>query len=227
MPPGETSSPQPLLTPEAAASIARADLAAIISKVKAGRSLSAGERAAIMSYQSNGQLPQNVPPRISSKAELAKACGLTRAQLDRELGKEGNPGREPNGSFLTAEWLAWCERRNIGAYGRRARTKDPSEDREDLDLKRLRLEVELKRLELDRQRGDVVDRAERENDLLGLARILSTTLRNLPQRIAATLRDPRAESESAIVCNEALARLAGEVRRLARQDGLAVPEDLK
>ena len=88
---------------EIADKVLRADLNNIKAKVKAGKTLTASERAIIAAH-AGGTNPANLPEggRAGSKAELARALGLNRSQLQNLEKKEGFPKSDDAGNNIAA-----------------------------------------------------------------------------------------------------------------------------
>lgn len=91
----------PGLTEEQARIILKSDLANIVRKVKAGKTLSASERALLATARAGGK-PTSAR-FVSTRAELAEAIGVSRRSVARWLKLPGNPKAQPDGRYEVAE----------------------------------------------------------------------------------------------------------------------------
>jgi len=96
------------ISKEIADKVLRADLNNIKTKVKAGKTLTASERAIIAAHAGGKNLAdQPEGGRASSKAELARALGLNRSQLQNLEKKEGFPKPDDAGNYDVAACVTY------------------------------------------------------------------------------------------------------------------------
>lgn len=93
--------------------ILQADFANLIKKVKAGKTLTAGERALVEAARS-GEPVEAIPARVTSQAELARILGVRRQDIARYRKKPDFPKMAEDGSFEVAACLRW-KRENVAS----------------------------------------------------------------------------------------------------------------
>ena len=107
------------ISKEIADKVLRADLNNIKAKVKAGKTLTASERAIIAAHAGGHNLAEQPESgRASSKAELARALGLNRSQLQNLEKKEGFPKSDDAGNYDVAACVTYLSSEGINLDGR-------------------------------------------------------------------------------------------------------------
>ena len=102
------------ISKEVADKVLRADLNNIKAKVKAGKTLTSSERGIIAAHAGGKSLAdQPEGGRASSKAELARALGMTRSQLQNFEKKEGFPKAADDGTYDVAACVAYLSSEGV------------------------------------------------------------------------------------------------------------------
>jgi hypothetical protein len=83
------------------------DLKNLEQKVKAGKPLSASERAVLQSSLGEGETTDR--RFAKNQVELAAILGVDRKTIQRHRKEEGNPGARPDGRYDIPAWRKWME----------------------------------------------------------------------------------------------------------------------
>lgn len=123
------------LTEEQARLILKGDVANIIRKVKAGRTLSASERTLLATSSAGGK--PSAATHVTTQAELADIIGVSRKSIARWRKLPGNPGTQPDGRYSVAEWVKF----------KRDQMGEDAEDPSAAELKLRQLQLQIEKLE--------------------------------------------------------------------------------
>lgn len=99
------------ISPDQAKKIFEADLANILKKVQAGKSLTTQERAIIQ--MSSGDEKISVPPYAKNKTQLAKILGISRQALDVWWKMPEAPKPLSNHEHDVAQWQRFVQTRSL------------------------------------------------------------------------------------------------------------------
>jgi hypothetical protein len=148
-PAGESKNSDRIITGEQLDQIKRKDIANLIRKVKDGKSLSAAERK-ILERAAGEESSDGETVTTSRLAEIFQVNRKTIAGW-RKDGREGIPakidGKEP-----LAQWRAWfAANPSAGHYDGKPRL-----DRETLLCEKLEVEIAIKKVEYEKEMGDLV-----------------------------------------------------------------------
>ena len=130
-------------TPDIATAVLNKARQNIVAKVAQGGTLTATERA-LMEKSAQSMFPATEsedegPKWVESQIDLAKALGVERRTIQRDLKADGNPGKTPDGRYNVHEWRAW---RRI-----RGRKCGGTQDKHSLECKKLNIDIERKEFE--------------------------------------------------------------------------------
>lgn len=154
-------------------------------------------------------------PTTLKKIDFAKIAGISPGRVSQLIAK-GLPV-EPSGRIDVARAQIWMAE-NINANRREAQTQT----RLPLEVQRRKSDVDLERaeLELQKARGELVDRKATERAIFGRARAERDAWLNWPLRIGAQLADQLDVDEAALLI--ALKRLVREhLAELSEADDVA------
>lgn len=147
------------ISPDVADRLLRADLANIVRKVKAGKTLTAQERRTLQAA-STGDDDDTAPATAKNYVELADILGVTRRTLQDWRKMAGAPEASSNGLHDVAAWRDF--QRKIGGKG--AATPEGGDGDEDglpsepvLKRRKLLLFCREKEMALAERRGELID----------------------------------------------------------------------
>lgn len=193
------------LTPELAKKALLVEAGNVLLKLKAGKTLTAGERALIQSV-AEGENPGEAKAWAETKVELANALGVSRMTIDRwvKLKRNGPPKAEANGRWSINEWKRWMKQTGRGG-GLDGDALDDELPR--LNAKRLLLINE--RLELDNaeRRGELISREEVVKEAADIATRLRGDLYGQAASICETVMKLTDLDEAVKLYNDALDRV--------------------
>ena len=132
--------------------ILRANYRNLVKKVRAGRTLSAGEVNLLQAVQDGGRPDARTFAR--TQAELAELLGVSRRTIQRAMKASGRPEPRPDGRHAVAAWRTFLEAR--GSFD------DGSPDATRLRARQILLQNERLELQLAVMRGEYVRAAEVE-----------------------------------------------------------------
>jgi hypothetical protein len=113
------------LTPDQAEILLSADEGNLAAKVKAGKTLTLGERARLESIRAITSLSpvrgalggegqgEGVPAYVTKKADVARLLGLSRQKLQFHTRRPDFPKRSDSGQYRTADVLAYARRAGL------------------------------------------------------------------------------------------------------------------
>jgi phage terminase Nu1 subunit (DNA packaging protein) len=181
---------------------AKANLANIVKRLKAGKTLTASERKALDEYEAK----QAGEEWVKDTTALAKELGLGRRTIyeARERFPDEAPKKHPDGRKENIkEWRRFCAEKLIG---RDTATKTLA----DLKAELMREQIELARAKNRRESGDVIDREVVEEMLGVLAQKLDLLLR---LKLEVEL-GPRVAGKSAAEANVEGGAILEEIREV-------------
>jgi hypothetical protein len=157
--------PQPVDT----SPIRRANVANIVKKLKAGKTLTAVEMKAIQDLEKEREhLPES-----ANQQEVAALLGITARGLRkiRTEHPDEAPKQLPDGKEDVRAWLAYVRSRPIGP------NKVKGTNREALLCRRIEKQIELQEIQIQRARGQLLDLAEVESLHAAIFGTATSTLR--------------------------------------------------
>ena len=166
------------IKPEDADAVLKRDIANILKKQKKGKPLNATERRIIAKYANTHSQEQ------MSMEEIAAALGCTRQTL-YDLRKQ-YPEKCPTG--VSAKYLANWETAVRTLKGAGKTTAEDNETKAGLQVKKLRIEVELMELKLNKDKGLLISSDDYSASVINLISKSKEQLRwyletNLPARL--------------------------------------------
>jgi phage terminase Nu1 subunit (DNA packaging protein) len=181
---------------------AKANLANIVKRLKAGKTLTASERKALDEYEAK----QAGEEWVKDTTALAKELGISRQAIYEARGRfpDEAPKKHPDGRKENIkEWRRFCAEKLIG---RDTATKTLA----DLKAELMREQIELARAKNRRESGDVIDREVVEEMLGVLAQKLDLLLR---LKLEVEL-GPRVAGKSAAEANVEGGAILEEIREV-------------
>ena len=179
--------------------LAKANVANIGKKLRAGKTLTTAERKALEEYQS-----QNASVWVKDLSALAKELGLSRRAIYDARERFPDEAPKPDGRRENlVEWQRFCSEKLIG---RDVATKTLA----DLKAELMREQIELARAKNRREAGDVIDREIVEAMLGLLAQKLDLLLR---LKLEVEL-GPRVAGKNAAEANVEGAAMLDEIREV-------------
>lgn len=167
----------------------KADLRNLSSKLKDGKPLAAGERAALQSIAQGGEA--SAVAFAHNQVDLARLLGVTRKTIQRHLKREGNPGARADGRYDVLAWREYLKA--FGSAGEDEADKiDAGRERaRNILLKNERLEFDLAVARREYVSAEEVEKAVAA--MIGTARrrLLSGPPTLAPQVVGVTI--PEAE----------------------------------
>ena len=159
------------IKPDEAAALLLKEQEALKKKVKAGRVLTASERAIVSQIASTSDAPKS-EVWAKNKVELASALGVNRKTIERWFEEPDHPEAASNGRYNIAEWKTWAE-----AHGKKL--GDPAPSQAALKARQLLLQNQLLQDKIDVNRKNLV----RVDDVVKMGASLAAAVR----KVAASL----------------------------------------
>ena len=147
--------------------IVRANLANILKKLKAGKTLSASERAAVSDDVSATRL---------NKVGLCRRLDISRPTLDKYLTISGSPIPDHEGKWVLEE-IADFISRHASKVLQPENSKQWKEEKLRLESERITIDIEARKDELARSRGEHISKSEIEKTIVPLMAELGSLLR--------------------------------------------------
>jgi hypothetical protein len=176
----------------------RANVANIVKKLNAGKTLSKTEQAALEEHER--ATAGNIARRLR-KTELAKELGISRVTLDEYLNRPDAPQADDAGAFSVEDTASYIAVNGVKAVN--------STEMRRLKEARERIRVEREELELAELRGRLVDKATIEPQIAAVCTLLVTTL----QQIFEGELPPKYPGKTVVECREMNAAAIDRVMR--------------
>jgi DNA-binding transcriptional regulator YiaG len=203
--PAKKSAKPPIISPDQLDKIHQANAANLIKKVKAGKTLTNDERKMLEGMAGTA-------PEMVSTSRLAQLFGINRKTV-AEWRKDGRDvpdkaeGKEP-----LDDWRAWFAANPDAGYA----DHKPRKDRETLMCRKLEVEIEIKEIQLDEEKGKLIPIAQAREST---RRIVTATRgeflklsNDLPPRLAG-LNEAKMKGIVTKALHEILERLSTELAK--------------
>jgi hypothetical protein len=146
------------------------------------------------------------PEFAKSKEQLAEILGASNRTLDRYIARDDSPKKYKAKGYNIQEWIDYAREVNINCAIAR---KSQSELKERI----MALDIQLKTLNLEEEKGLLIDKEKAVKDMITLANLFKTALDNLPQRFVKYQNEDLIKDIEKVK-NEILKMISDHIKRL-------------
>jgi hypothetical protein len=202
------------LTAETIEKLKSANMANLVRKIGAGKTLTAAESKLIEAASATAH-----DKELVTTSRLAEIFGINRKTLGewRRVNREDIPAKIDDKEDLAA-WRSWFAANPDAGFA----DKKPRADRETLLCEKLTIEIAIKRIELDESIGSVISSSDVEEGMAAIGSVMKSTLQRMendcpPRLEGLTANEIKKELRSQH--EKIYATFRDELRRIGAVDG--------